>query len=59
MTPAPEFAAKAIPLAIVKLLPLPSASSERMAMICACGATPATPTALFAAAAAVPATWVP
>ena len=59
MTPAPLFAAKAMPSAIPELLPPPSASSARMAMICACGATPATPMPLFATAAAVPATCEP
>ncbi len=59
ITVAPFDAANRMPFAMSELEPLPSPSSTRTAMICACGATPATPIPLSAIAAAVPATCVP
>jgi hypothetical protein len=58
MTSAPWSAAQRTPLAMSSYAPLPS-SSTLTGMILASGATPAMPTPLLVAAAAMPDTWVP
>ena len=58
MTSAPLSAAQRTPLAMSSYAPLPS-SSTFTGMIFAPGATPAMPTPLLVAAAAMPETWVP